>query len=385
MQEPGNKQPGKKKPGNEEPGKKEPGKKEPGKTLAAAKSAVRPAQRLPPPARGDFLPDLCTVLGVFHLVLVGELLAIALTLFDRGLLDFNWNLLGVSSMLIQWIILSSAAVLCPLRPWLRRQGPRVAGGASFTAVLLVALTISALSGLIPPGEEGPFWDRVATHLLITAVFAGIVLRYFYLQQQLRNQQQSELEARIQALQARIRPHFLFNSMNSIASLIATDPAAAEKMVVDLSDLFRASLTDQGLIPLQQELSLCQRFAEIEQIRLGPRLQVVWDIQYLPEALIPGLLLQPILENAIFHGIQPRKNGGRVEIIVRGKDDVCEITVTNPLADSVNLRSKGTGVALENIRHRLHAYYGDKAGLELGAEAGCYRVRLYFPSIPPARG
>ncbi len=357
---------------------------EPGKTHADAPSANGEGARLLPPARGDFLPDLCTVLGVFHLVLVGELVAIALTLFDRGLLDFNWNLLGISSMLIQWIVLSSAAVLCPLRPWLRRQGPRVAGGASFAAVLLVALAISALSGLLPPAEEGPFWDRVVTHLLITAVFAGIVLRYFYLQQQLRNQQQSELEARIQALQARIRPHFLFNSMNSIASLIATDPVAAEKMVVDLSDLFRASLTDQGLIPLQQELSLCQRFAEIEQVRLGPRLQVHWQIQDLPDAVIPGLLLQPILENAIFHGIQPRKDGGRVEIRVQGNDELCEISVTNPLADTVNSRSKGTGVALENIRHRLHAYYGDKAGLELGADAGRYHVRVHFPRVPPDR-
>ena len=123
----------------------------------------------------------------------------------------------------------------------------------------------------------------------------MVLRWFYLQQQLQNREQAALKSRIQALQSRIRPHFLFNSMNSIASLIDIDPEAAEKMVVDLSELFRASLMEPGLVSIEDEIALCKQFVSIEQTRLGPRLAVEWNVDLSEGSFkIPSLMLQPLI-------------------------------------------------------------------------------------------
>ena len=139
-------------------------------------------------------------------------------------------------------------------------------------------------------------------MLIALVLGGIALRYFYLSQLLQRQSEAELQARIEALQARIRPHFLFNSMNIIASLIPVDAEKAEQVVEDLSELFRASLnTDAQLVPLADELSICRKYASIEQLRIGERLQMDWNVlEPLPAVKVPALCLQPLLENAIYH-------------------------------------------------------------------------------------
>jgi len=332
--------------------------------------------------KGDFLPNLCTVQAVFHLILVGELLAIALTVVQSGVLDFSWDRLGVLSMLIQWIVLASAASLCPLRPWFKRRHPMVAGMVSYVMVLCITMLFSTLGAFLQAPSPDVNWDLLLTNLMLAAVFAGIVLRYFYLQQQSRNQQQAELNARIQALQARIRPHFLFNSMNSIASLIDFDPQAAEKMVVDLSELFRASLSEPGLIPLERELELCRRFVAIEQMRIGDRLQVSWDVDDMPKAMVPSLLLQPLIENAIYHGIQPLLEGGTVTIAVKAVGLECQIRVRNPVGDKRQASNKGNGLALDNIRHRLEAHYGAKGNLQVETAPTFYQVTGVFPQIPP---
>lgn len=332
--------------------------------------------------KGDFLPDLCTVQAVFHLILVGELLAIALTVMNGGVLAFDWNRLGVMSMLIQWIVLSSAACLCPLRPWFRRRPPMVAGILSYLLVLTITTVYSVIGISFFSPDPTWSWDTLLTNLMLAAVFAGIILRYFYLQQQLRNQQQAELQARIQALQSRIRPHFLFNSMNSIASLIDFNPEAAERMVLDLSELFRASLSEPALIPLAQELELCRRFVGIEQTRIGDRLGVQWELDDVGEAMVPNLLLQPLIENAIYHGIQPLPEGGTVTVRVKTNGASCTVAVINPVGDKEQASNKGNGVALENIRRRLDAHYGGKGRLDVAATPTTYSVFVQFPARPP---
>lgn len=334
---------------------------------------------LQPHQQGDFLPDLCTVQAVFHLVLVGELLAFALALAKGGVLPFDWYQLGVLSMLVQWIVLTSAACLCPLRPWLRRTAPLIAGAASFSLVLAICAFYTFMGHALSLSSARLDWNLLFTNFLLAALFAGIVLRYFYLQQQLRNQQQAELNARIQALQSRIRPHFLFNSMNSIASLIDFDPEAAERMVVDLSELFRASLSEPGLIPLKREVELCERFVGIEQARIGDRLRVEWHCDFDETAEIPSLMLQPLIENAIYHGIQPRTEGGvlRVKVVTKGPE--CFIEVDNPVGDKDQATKPGNGMALNNIRHRLDAYYGTKGSLKTHSDPEHYRVEIRFPA------
>lgn len=329
--------------------------------------------------RGDFLPDLCNVQAVFTLVLGGELLALALVLADSGLRPFNWEQLGNVSFLVQWVVLLSAGLLCPLRPFLARHSLLLAGFLSFSLVLLVTFASSLVGQWLISGSQVDYWE-VGSHLLLAAIFGGIVLRYFYIQQQLLTQEEAELNARIQALQSRIRPHFLFNCMNSIVSLIASDPDKAERVVEDLSDLFRASLAVPGKVPVEQELNLCRQYVSIEQLRLGERLTLEWKIGAYPEdCTIPSLLLQPIIENAIYHGIQPRSEGGTVEISVEARDNLLRLVVRNPLPRHVEQAAKpGNRVAMENIRNRLAAHYGDRASIKAEPQGELFMTEIRYP-------
>lgn len=329
--------------------------------------------------RGDFLPDLCRVQAVFTLVLGGELLALALVLADSGLRHFSWEQLGNASFLVQWIVLLSAGLLCPLRPFLGRHSLLLAGFLSFSLVLLVTLGSSLVGQLLMHGDRIDYWET-GSHLLLATIFGGIVLRYFYIQQQLLTQEEAELTARIQALQSRIRPHFLFNCMNSIVSLIASDPDKAERVVEDLSDLFRASLAAPGQVPIGQELSLCRQYISIEKLRLGERLTLEWRIGDYPEdCTIPSLLLQPIIENAIYHGIQPRSQGGTVEISVEARDNLLTLVVRNPLPRRVEKAAKpGNRMAMENVRNRLAAHYGERASIKAESQGEMFMTEIRYP-------
>ena len=335
--------------------------------------------------QSNFLPNLCTAKAVLRLILVGELLAIALSMASITSAQFNWYRFGLISVMAQWIVLASAACLCPLRRWFGRQTPEVAGGVSYCIVLLVTFVFSVVGVLIQANGGEPRWYVVYSNTVISAVFAGVVLRYFYLQQQLHNQQQAELYSRIQALQSRIRPHFLFNSMNSIASLIEVNPLLAERTLEDLSDLFRASLSEPGLVTLDKELDLCQRFARIEELRLGDRLKINWIIEGDTTAvMLPSLLLQPLVENAIYHGVQPLPEGGVVDVDVHVVAGEVRLSVSNPLPVDVpsGRKTQGNGIAMENMKSRLEVYYGAKARVFIVAQAGRFSVQLQLPASVP---
>ncbi len=332
-----------------------------------------------------FLPDMCTLQAVFLLILLGELLALALTLAVSPSLQLNWTRLGTHSFLIQWVVLLSAALLCPLRFWLMNIPAWVAGLLCFFLVMVVTLICSVLGLAAMDIWRWPDWPVVANNLLIAAIFGGVVLRYLYVQQQWHNQQQAELTARVQALQARIQPHFLFNSMNTIASLIAIDPIKAERLVEDLASLFRASLAEPGLVRLADELELCRQYMAIEQLRLGDRLRVVWQLpsaEDLQQRLIPSLLLQPLLENAIVHGISPRPEGGEIRVMVGVVGEQVQIQVLNPVAESGSER-RGSHMALDNIRHRLSVYFGPTAQFyaqqQRREDTYEFRVEISYPA------
>lgn len=327
-----------------------------------------------------FLPNLCSAYALFLWVLAGGVLALMLTVTHTGLQQLSWATLGLVAFEVQWVLLLSAALLCQLRFRLAALDPVQAGLMSYGLVLLCALLVAIagqwlLQDTVRPGFDG--W-QVLDHVTIAAMIAAVILRFLYLQQQLYHRQQSELNARIQALQSRIQPHFLFNSMNSIASLISTDPPRAERVVENLSDLFRASLAGAALVPLERELSLCRSYLDIEQLRLDTRLQVQWELpDTLPSDLqVPGLLLQPLVENAIRHGIEPDPAGGEVHIRVHLNDKLLRISVTNTRRPGHRAAStKGNQIALANIRHRLKAHYGKRAGLRLAQDHDAFTAML----------
>jgi two-component system sensor histidine kinase AlgZ len=219
------------------------------------------------------------------------------------------------------------------------------------------------------------------NVTISLVITALALRYFYVAHEWQRNVEMQARARVHALQARIRPHFLFNSMNTIASLTRSDPAQAEQAVQDLADLFRANLSEKrNTITLEQELEVARIYQRIEQLRLGNRLRVVWNIGQLPmQAIVPGLLLQPLLENAIYHGVEPQPNGGIVTVTGELAGGNITIVVRNPVNERQNVR-EGNKLALANIRERLSLMYGERALVKAGRFDQEYIVTLRFPHV-----
>jgi two-component system sensor histidine kinase AlgZ len=335
-----------------------------------------------------FLPSFCAVRMVFAVVVIAELLAFMLTLVSPGMQDDPWGTLGLISLFMQWIALSSAAVLCLCRPLLQGMGNSAAALVSYLLVLLITAIVSELafwlminSTLFPAVSSDQHAVFLLRALTISTVISAVVLRYLYVQFQWRQRLKTEARARIQALQARIRPHFLFNSMNTIAALTRTEPAAAEQAIEDLSDLFRASLNNtHEQTTLGDELELARRYLNIEALRLGERLSVAWDLDGIPvDARVPPLILQPLLENAIYHGIEPLPDGGTIRVSGQAENGMLGIEISNPVpAAGRDGRRTGYQIAQENIRQRLQISYGAKAGLDTHLAEGSYKVILRFP-------
>ncbi|OYY97217.1 MAG: sensor histidine kinase, partial [Methylophilales bacterium 16-45-7] len=204
-----------------------------------------------------------------------------------------------------------------------------------------------------------------------------VLYYFNLQQ--RAYSPAIAEARLQALQARIRPHFLFNSINAVLSLIRSQPKRAETALEDMADLFRVLMSDnRELVPLAQEIALCRQYLALEKLRLEDRLKVHWDIEQMPpDAMIPPLILQPLLENAVYHGIEPLTDGGEITVHITRKHEELAITISNPFHADKD-RHSGNKMALKNIKERLLLHFDLEASLRSKVHDHQYSVNIRIP-------
>ncbi len=345
-----------------------------------------PASSRPRPA---LLPDFCHARVIFVVILLAELLAIVLALAQPAYVQDRLFSLALYSMFTQCIAISAAATLCLGRNRLNTLPDNISVTISFLLILLVAFVIIELvwwsfaRWTIIDSTLGAHLEFVLRALAITAIAAALTLRYFYVQQQWRRNVELESNARFDALQARIRPHFFFNCMNTIASLTRRDASKAEQAVEDLADLFRASLQDrQQQSTLQAELDLCRRYLNIEAQRLGDRLVIDWDVGQLDEqSSIPTLTLQPLLENAIYHGIEPRTEGGRIRIDGDTADQQNRIRITNPKPDpSSQAHADGNHLAQDNIRQRLQAVFAEAATMTITEDDTEYFVELRFPVI-----
>jgi len=339
-----------------------------------------------------YLPNFCSSPIVFGVVLIAELTAIALTLARQTEWSSFFSDLAKTSLLLVWTSLAITATLCLLRTRLNRFSVVKASTLTFAAVVIVIIVVSEAiywlgTTYSSPGMAVPItwfpqnrWYFLSSNVVVGTIMTGLALRYFYVSHQWQRNVESEARTRIHALQARIRPHFLFNSMNTIAELTRTNPKAAEAAIENLSDLFRASLADsQKLIPLAQELEITRVYQEMEQQRLGDRLIVRWQLDGLPQqARIPSLTLQPLLENAIYHGVEPLPDVGVVEIEGRRKGDMIYLSVRNPLPIKKFKSEAGNQIALENIRERLELAFGSSASLSRAIDQTHYQVSIAFP-------
>lgn len=336
-----------------------------------------------------FLPDLCNVRILFLVIIIAELLAFVLTLAASDI-GKVWLDLGLISLFVQWVALSSVLILCLSRPWLARLGNTRTAVFSFFVINLITLIVSEVSfGYVAPPELGQSVTAhigfLMRHIGISVIVSLLTLRYFYLQYQSNKSMRAESVSRIEALQARIRPHFLFNSMNIIASLTRSDPKLAEQAVENLSQVFRASLSDTNKqITVKEEISICVSYLKIEMLRLGERLRVDWNIDSNTEQdMIPPLLLQPLIENAVVHGIEPLADGGTIVITTQYLQDgkVLSLQVTNPCDESnehCRPSSKGNQLAHNNINARLEALYEGESHLEIIKDVTKYTARIDIP-------
>ena len=334
-----------------------------------------------------YLPNFCNADVFLRVLLVIELFAIvfALVNFKSGSLYVQ---IALNSVLMQWIGLSVAAVLCGITRVGYLSEVRTTTIVSIAVTMAITLLVSWASvSLMEMLRLGPQQQSTGFVLLrnsaVAAILIGLALRYFYVQYESVKTLETQGRSRLQALQARIRPHFLFNSMNTIASLTHIEPDLAEQAIINLSELFRASLAAEANIPLQQELELTRSYIELESLRLGDRLSVNWQITDNDfVASLPALTLQPLLENAIYHGVEPLSEGGVIDISIDVVDEFVRIVISNPLLeDRTEQHREGNQMAVDNIRERLQiAFAGEATMLQL-EENDRFTVTLNLPLGP----
>jgi two-component system sensor histidine kinase AlgZ len=332
---------------------------------------------------GVYPPSFCTWRHLLTVALITEI-SVLLIGIGRGQL-FEWGWLVVTSIYAQWMALFCASGVCLLSSWTHRLGPNGAWVGNAVVVLLLAAVFAQAAWYVSgdfdvqgPGNSGAF---VLSTMLAVGLVTTAFFRYLLIRTRWRAQLIAESEARVQALQARIRPHFLFNSLNTIASLIPEDPENAEAATEDLADIFRGSMrrTDR-LISLEEELQLARQYLDMERRRLGDRLKVVWRAEELPpRAAVLPLMLQPLLENAVSHGVQTRAAGGEIAVYGRAEGDNIVITIGNPIAPA-GYDKPGHGLALNNIRERLRLAFGGRAGLITNQDSERFYAVLSFPYV-----
>lgn len=334
-----------------------------------------------------YLPDFCAAGTLFIIVLVAELVAITLTLAAHNTPGLFLIELSKTSFFILWLALLGTALMCQLKGRLESAGKTRAFVISFVILEIMCLVVAEASWQLTRvfGQSLIIDDAHTAFILrtfaISAIVISLAMRYLYISSEWRRSVVLEAQSRISALQALIRPHFLFNSMNTIASLTRTDPRQAEEAVEDLSDLLRANLGGSGnRSSLKQEFETAAIYQRIEKLRLGDRLTVRWDIGDLPmRARIPSLTIQPLLENAIYHGIELLPEGGEVTVLGKSSGDFIEISISNPVAIGKERDKEGNKMAMSNIRQRFELAYGSKASVTVEDTDDRFTVSLRFPA------
>jgi two-component system sensor histidine kinase AlgZ len=340
---------------------------------ARAKEATSLAilsQNTPP----DALPDFRS-LGVIARVLVGVTFAALLTAVLRAASpgDVPDEMLAIAAVLVP-ALLAALAALYALGPWLTRAPYRV----GFSGVLAIGAAVTLAAWLLPAMRAGDASASGAARAVALAVLvAGLLVGYFQLRA--RAFSPALAEARLQALQARIRPHFLFNSLNAVLSLVRNDPRRAESALEDLAELYRVLMTDtRSLTTLAEELEVTRQYLNVEQLRLGDRLRIEWRTETAPrDAQVPPLLLQPLVENAVYHGIEPGIEPGVIELAVYREGDRVHVRLTNPY-HAEHQHRQGNRMALANIRERLALHFDVEASLEQGVVGEHYEIHMVMP-------
>jgi two-component system sensor histidine kinase AlgZ len=321
------------------------------------------------------LPNFRNLGILLRILLIVNLCGIAAALIGAPTLADAWSALLAISALLQPLLIVTLLALVALDTFLRRL-PYFLGTFAIGAIVLALIALVDVLAFGQTRDAALAFERHAPLGLITT---AALLSYFDLRGRALSPALSE--ARLQALQARIRPHFLYNSINAVLSLIRQEPRRAETALEDLADLFRVVMGDnRELAPISREVELCRQYLGIEQLRLGDRLRVVWRIDKMPEdALLPPLVLQPLLENAVYHGIEPRVEPGEISIDIYGARNQVHAVLKNPYSREGNHHG-GNKMALNNIRERLLLHFDAEATLDTRVGDDTYQVHITVPYV-----
>jgi two-component system, LytTR family, sensor histidine kinase AlgZ len=320
------------------------------------------------------LPDFRNLGTILRVLLVVNLVAAIAALVREP----HWDRVASEGFelaaAIEPQLLVVLAVLYAISPLLSRLP--YATGAAVVAVVTVVAGIVVYALIDPLVTQPP--GALLRQLVLAVLVCTALLLYFHLRAKALSP--AVTEARLQALQARIRPHFLFNSINAVLSLIRREPGRAEEALEDMADLFRVLMRDnRDLAPLADEVQLCRQYLALEKLRLGDRLQVEWHLQSMPaDALVPPLVLQPLLENAVYHGIEPLTSAGVVSINIFCKGGEVHAILRNPYRVDGGKHHAGNKMALANVRERLALHFDAEGGLESRLKADAYEVHIRMP-------
>ena len=337
----------------------------------------------------DFLPDFCRGEMVLNIVVLAEFLAIIFTIVIPPITVNIFLDLFLISLFLQWIALLSVCALCLARPFLNRLPDNRALLFTYAMLLCITWLVGELSLWLLAAFDylstaRPEWhlNFHVQNLIVSAIINAMALRYFVARDQLRKTTLATERARAQILRHRIRPHFLFNSMNIIASLTRRAPAKAESALEDMADLFRLMLDERkDLIPVQNEIKVARQYLKLEKLRLEQRLNVNWNLHGLTrQAKTPVLMLQLLLENAIRHGIEPLPEGGNVDIDVSIVDEYLRVAVRNSALPNNPDRYREGEVTLDNVRLRLKDLYGDDASIKIEQSEQLFTVEIRHPAF-----
>ena len=329
--------------------------------------------------RPDALPNFRSLGVTLRILLVCN----GFALLQAILLANSWRdvpqrMMEIATLLTP-ILLLSLLLLWASQPWLDRLGYRRGALAVTALVLLSTLPAYYFGGELyrPLGRDDAYFDAVR-YMLLSVLMCGILLVYFRWRSQVLSR--ALFDARLQVLRARIRPHFLFNTINAVLGIVRAQPRQAEAALQDMADLFRMAMSDaQDLVPLRQEIELSKQYIALEQLRMGERLRVDWQIQDVPnDALIPPMLLQPLLENAVYHGIEPLPQGGGITVVLHRSGDELRLRVENPRASSGAAPHAGNKMALQNIRERLALLFDVEARYKVESGKDFYCVEITLP-------
>jgi two-component system sensor histidine kinase AlgZ len=323
-------------------------------------------------AYSDVLPDFRNLGVIARILLAVNLAALAAAVFAARDLSQASDAFVESASRLEPLLLAIVLALAAVSPRLARVAYWIGCASVVAIVLALAAAANAAYGMIP-GAQGD----LPRMLVLAAAAAAALLGYFRLFSKAYSP--ALAEARLQALQARIRPHFLFNSLNTVLSLIRRDPRRAERALEDLADLFRTLMSEpRQFVRLADEIALLERYADLEQLRLGERLQIVWELDSAPnDALLPPLVLQPLLENAVHHGVEPGTGPGAVLVRIERKGDRVLARIENPYIEEQQKRA-GNRMALDNIRERLLLFFDAEAQIRTTKDASRYRIEIEMP-------